>query len=101
MILSREQKKSVVLSYNSSCFQVKVSQMMNCSNHALSVNVSQFIFSAKQLKVNNTVKRKEKNPLIWPLVTTVESSMQESSALLLREDTVNEDFRQTTVTMVM
>lgn len=99
MILSREQKKSVVLSYNSSCFQVKVSQMMNCSNHALSVNVSQFIFSAKQLKVNNTVKRKK--TLIWPLVTTVESSMQESSALLLREDTVNEDFRQTTVTMVM
>lgn len=99
MILSREQKKSVVLSYNSSCFQVKVSQMMNCSNHALSVNVFQFIFSAKQLKVNNTVKRKK--PLIWPLVTTVESSMQESSALLLREDTVNEDFRQTTVTMVM
>lgn len=73
--------------------------MMNCSNHALSVNVFQFIFSAKQLKVNNTVKRK--NTLIWPLVTTVESSMQESSALLLREDTVNEDFRQTTVTMVM
>lgn len=99
MILSREQKKSVVLSYNSSCFQVKVSQMMNCSNHALSVNVFQFIFSAKQLKVNNTVKRKK--TLIWPLVTTVESSMQESSALLLREDTVNEDFRQTTVTMVM
>lgn len=100
MILSREQKKkSVVLSYNSSCFQVKVSQMMNCSNHALSVNVSQFIFSAKQLKVNNTVKRKK--TLILPLVTTVESSMQESSALLLREDTVNEDFRQTTVTMVM
>lgn len=99
MILSREQKKSVVLSYNSSCFQVKVSQMMNCSNQALSVNVSQFIFSAKQLKVNNTVKRKK--TLIWPLVTTVESSMQESSALLLREDTVNEDFRQTTVTMVM
>lgn len=99
MILSREQKKSVVLSYNSSCFQVKVSQMMNCSNHALSVNIFQFIFSAKQLKVNNTVKRK--NTLIWPLVTTVESSMQESSALLLREDTVNEDFRQTTVTMVM
>lgn len=99
MILSREQKKSVVLSYNSSCFQVKVIQMMNCSNHALSVNVSQFIFSAKQLKVNNTVKRKK--TLIWPLVTTVESSMQESSALLLREDTVNEDFRQTTVTMVM
>lgn len=99
MILSREQNKSVVLSYNSSCFQVKVSQMMNCSNHALSVNVSQFIFSAKQLKVNNTVKRKK--TLIWPLVTTVESSMQESSALLLREDTVNEDFRQTTVTMVM
>lgn len=97
MILSREQKKSVVLSYNSSCFQVKVSQMMNCSKHALSVNVSQFIFDAKQLKVNNTVKKK----LIWPLVTTVESSMQESSALLLREDTVNEDFRQTTVTMVM
>lgn len=99
MILSREQKKSVVLSYNSSCFQVKVSQMMNCSNHALSVNVSQFIFSAKQLKVNNTVKRKKTS--ILPLVTTVESSMQESSALLLREDTVNEDFRQTTVTMVM
>lgn len=99
MILSREQKKSVVLSYNSSCFQVRVSQMMNCSNHALSVNVFQFIFSAKQLKVNNTVKRKK--TLIWPLVTTVESSMQESSALLLREDTVNEDFRQTTVTMVM
>lgn len=99
MILSREQKKSVVLSYNSSCFQVKVSQMMNCSNHALSVNVSQFIFDAKQLKVNNTVKRKK--TLIWPLVTTVESSMQESSALLLREDIVNEDFRQTTVTMVM
>lgn len=72
---------------------------MNCSNHALSVNVSQFIFSAKQLKVNNTVKRKK--TLILPLVTTVESSMQESSALLLREDTVNEDFRQTTVTMVM
>lgn len=44
---------------------------------------------------------KEKKTLIWPLVTTVESSMQESSALLLREDTVNEDFRQTTVTMVM
>lgn len=99
MILSREQKKSVVLSYNSSCFQVRVSQMMNCSNHALSVNVSQFIFSAKQLKVNNTVKRKK--TLILPLVTTVESSMQESSALLLRKDTVNEDFRQTTVTMVM
>lgn len=99
MILSREQQKSVVLSYNLSCFQVKVSQMMNCSNHALSVNVFQFIFSAKQLKVNNTVKRKKN--LIWPLVTTVESSMQESSALLLREDTVNEDFRQTTVTMVM
>lgn len=99
MILSREQQKSVVLSYNLSCFQVKVSQMMNCSNHALSVNVFQFIFSAKQLKVNNTVKRKK--TLIWPLVTTVESSMQESSALLLREDTVNEDFRQTTVTMVM
>lgn len=59
MILSREQQKSVVLSYNLSCFQVKVSQMMNCSNHALSVNVSQFIFSAKQLKVNNTVKRKK------------------------------------------
>lgn len=97
--MSREQKKSVVLSYNSSCFQVKVSQMMNCSNHALSVNVSQFIFSAKQLKVNNTVKRKK--TLILPLVTTVESSMQESSALLLREDIVNEDFRQTTVTMVM
>lgn len=73
--------------------------MMNCSNHALSVNVFQFIFSAKQMKVNNTVKRKK--TLIWPLVTTVESSMQESSALLLREDTVNEDFRQTTVTMVM
>lgn len=99
MILSREQQKSVVLSYNLSCFQVKVSQMMNCSNHSLSVNVFQFIFSAKQLKVNNTVKRKKN--LIWPLVTTVESSMQESSALLLREDTVNEDFRQTTVTMVM
>lgn len=32
---------------------------MNCSNHAPSVNVSQFIFSAKQLKVNNTVKRKK------------------------------------------
>lgn len=47
------------------------------------------------------IQLKEKKTLIWPLVTTVESSMQESSALLLREDTVNEDFRQTTVTMVM
>lgn len=70
--------------------------MMNCSNHALSVNVFQFIHFSF---IFITVKRK--NTLIWPLVTTVESSMQESSALLLREDTVNEDFRQTTVTMVM